>query len=45
MPKKRPIDERIDEAKERLAKLNDEKRLQELQRRIRNRQPRRRRTR
>jgi len=37
MPRKRPIDTRIDEAEARLAALKDEKRMEELRRRMRSR--------
>jgi len=43
MPKKRPITERIAEAKERVERLQDEKRMQELREKMRLRRPRRRR--
>jgi len=43
MPAKRPIDTRITEAEEKLSRLKDEKRIQELQARMRNRRNRRRR--
>lgn len=40
MPRKRAVDVRIDEAKDRLQRLQDEKRLQELRDRMKSRQPR-----